>query len=68
MGKIFTDIYKNNTWGDKESLSGPASNLPRTKNLRKVLPELAQLYNIKTMIDAPCGDMFWFSKIKFKKK
>lgn len=63
--QIFKYIYDNNFWGAK-SLSGPGSDLENTKNLRLFLAEFIEKYNIKSMIDAPCGDMFWFSKLNLK--
>lgn len=61
--KIFTDIYDNNIWGSKESVSGVGSELDNTKNLRKEINYLIKILNIKSILDAPCGDMNWFSKI-----
>ena len=61
--QVFKYIYDNNIWGGK-SLSGPGSELENTKNLRLFISEFIEKYDIKSMIDAPCGDMFWFSKLK----
>lgn len=65
--KIFNLIFEQNIWGDKESRSGYASNLKNTQSLRSFLPEFFEKYKIKTVIDAPCGDMYWFSKMNLKK-
>ena len=64
---IFNSIFKKNTWNDGESRSGPASNLKNTRALRAFLPEFIDNYKIKSMIDAPCGDMYWFSRMDLKK-
>lgn len=61
--KIFTKIYNNNEWKCSESVSGPSSTLLRTENIRKELPQLFKKYNIKTIIDAPCGDLNWMKHI-----
>lgn len=55
----FNSIYKNNLWGDPESVSGPGSSLAYTKNLRAKLPKLISDYKIKSVFDAPCGDLNW---------
>ena len=59
----FTKIYKLNYWGDKNSLSGPGSNLDSTKILRGELPKLIKQFKIKSILDAPCGDFHWMKKI-----
>lgn len=68
VNAVFEDIFKQNTWGSTESVSGPGSKLEYTKNIRKVLPELVERFKINSMIDVPCGDLNWFSEINFKKK
>ena len=59
----FTEIYKNNFWSNKESISGPGSDLNYTKNLREALPELFEKYKIKRVLDAPCGDFYWMKEV-----
>ena len=61
--QIFTQIYERNGWGNTESLSGPSSTLQRTENLRGFLSKFFSLHNIKSVVDAPCGDMNWMSKL-----
>ena len=60
---VFTDIYNKNLWGDKESVSGGGSNLAATEYVRKSLPDIIRRYGIRTMIDAPCGDLFWMQHL-----
>jgi hypothetical protein len=60
---IFTNIYNQNSWNNKESVSGPGSTLHRTGNLRKKFPEFLKKYDIKTLLDAPCGDFNWMKEI-----
>ena len=55
----FTEIYKRNLWGSNESVSGPGSTLDYTTNLRSRLPELLEEFSIKSVFDAPCGDLNW---------
>lgn len=58
--KIFTYYYNQNYWGSKESLSGPGSTLETTANIRAELPKLFERFQIKSILDAPCGDYNWF--------
>jgi hypothetical protein len=59
----FTRYALENTWGDGESLSGAGSSLEATKNLRAALPGLISKYGIRSMLDAPCGDFYWFRHV-----
>src|SRR5688572_773801 len=61
--KVFNRIYHGNEWGSKESVSGPGSTLKTTEDLRKELPGFLKSLGIKSMLDAPCGDCNWISKI-----
>jgi len=61
--EVFTVIYKQNKWGSQESHSGAGSTLVQTETLRRDLPKLLQRYDIKTMLDLPCGDHNWISHI-----
>jgi hypothetical protein len=44
---------------------GPGSTLWYTKPLRNSLLQLIEKHNIKSMLDAPCGDHQWMNFIKF---
>ena len=59
----FSIIYKNNYWDNKESFSGPGSTLENTKNLRNILNKIIKKYNIKSILDAPCGDCNWIQSV-----
>ena len=63
---VFDKIFKNNTWGSKESKSGPGSTINNTKNIRKEIPKLMNDYKLKTLFDCPCGDVNWISHIFIK--
>lgn len=63
---IFTNIYKNNKWGDKYSLSGSGSNLKQTKLILERLPNIFKKYKIKSILDLPCGDFYWMSRYDFQ--
>jgi hypothetical protein len=59
MKDIFNKIYERNIWGSMESVSGTGSSITQTKTIIRKLPALIEDFNIKTMIDAPCGDFNW---------
>ena len=64
----FSDIYRKSIWGNKDkaegrSKSGSGSSLEVTSNLRLKLVDIIKRYNIKTFLDAPCGDMKWMGEI-----
>jgi SAM-dependent methyltransferase len=58
--EIFTHTYATNAWLDGESVSGPGSNIRYTESLRRGLPPLILRLGIKRILDAPCGDFYWF--------
>lgn len=60
---VFTEIYKGNKWHGKESRSGQGSSLESTKKIREEIPKLFEKYNIKTIIDAACGDWNWMNHL-----
>ncbi len=62
---IFTDIYLNNKWGDKYSLSGTGSNLNQTKIILKEIANTIKKYEIKNILDIPCGDFYWMKEFDF---
>jgi SAM-dependent methyltransferase len=56
---VFTEIYRRNTWGDRESLSGPGSSVMRTRYLRPRLIALIAELDVRSVLDAGCGDFNW---------
>lgn len=62
-GATFTSIYRNNGWGSLESRSGAGSTLASTANIRRELPGLVERLNIRTLLDAPCGDFNWMKEV-----
>ena len=67
MEHTFSNIFTKDLWQSnrkhKESKSGAGSFLKNTKNVRNDLPDLLNKYDIKSMLDIPCGDMNWISKL-----
>ena len=59
---IFENIYKDKLWHkDNSPLSGPGSSLEYTEKLRNNLPTILAKFNVKTLLDAGCGDLTWMS-------
>lgn len=62
--KQFRSIYRSGGFShDAESVSGVGSELAHTVEVRKNLPVLLERYQIKSMIDGPCGDFNWIKHI-----
>lgn len=61
----FTNVYKNNSWGCKESFSGPGSTLKNASHdmhfLKAKIKDIFPLHSRISIIDVPCGDMNWMS-------
>lgn len=65
--ETFEEIYRTNHWKNYESVSGPGSTLVYTDPLIPEIQKLIKLYEIRTMIDAPCGDFNWMKKVDLDK-
>ena len=63
MPSVFSQIHRNNLWGEQESVSGNGSSLAATANLRQELPPLLAGLNITSLLDAPCGDFNWMKEV-----
>lgn len=63
---VFSDKYKRNQWGSSESLSGKGSELTQTHTLLLLLPNLFQKYDVKTVLDIPCGDLNWMRFLDYR--
>jgi hypothetical protein len=59
----FTTIYRWKLWGRGESVSGPGSSLEMTASVREELPALLRELDVRTMLDAPCGDCHWIKSV-----
>ncbi len=51
------------TGGLPETRCGRGSMMAYTANVRKRLPDLLRQYDVRSLIDAPCGDGNWISHI-----
>lgn len=61
--RVFQHIYDKRYWGDQESVSGIGSSLEQTAPIRRELPDLFRKHGIKSLIDAPCGDLHWMQHV-----
>ena len=64
---VFTKIYKENFWEQDESVSGPGSSLTQTREIIRLLPELFSKFDIKSVLDLPCGDFNWMQHLDWSK-
>jgi hypothetical protein len=61
LKEVFQDAYEG--MSNLESASGGGSTLSATIRLRELLPQLLRELGTKSMLDAPCGDFNWMSRI-----
>lgn len=59
----FTHIFNENKWKDPGSRSGAGSTLATTASIRQELPQLFEELNVRSLLDAPCGDCNWIRHI-----
>lgn len=60
---VFAAIHARNRWGDPESRSGGGANLRAARTVLEVLPALVTELSVRTLLDVPCGDLHWMSRI-----
>lgn len=63
LGDTFTQIYHTNLWAGNDSLSGQGSGTDQTAEIAARLPALLKQYKIRTLLDLPCGDFNWMSRL-----
>lgn len=59
---VFTRIYTRRRWKG-ESASGAGSSLEQTAALREALPPLLAELKAKSLLDIPCGDLYWIKEM-----
>jgi len=64
MKNIFSDIYYRRAWDGEESVSGPGSGLLRTSVFRDEIPVLLKEIQVRSLLDAGCGDFNWMKELK----
>lgn len=62
--KVFESIFDQNKWENAESISGFGSTLYNTTIIRKELPKVVKKFDVKSILDAPCGDFNWMQYTK----
>ncbi len=62
-GEIFKTIYDSRLWSSPESKSGEGSEKNYTQNLRFWLIENIPKYEVRNVVDAPCGDFNWMRHV-----
>jgi len=62
---MFQEVYDNNIWAGEDDIpkSGGGSTLPMTVNIREAIKSVVLKYNIKSIVDAPCGDLTWIQTL-----
>lgn len=63
LENIFGEIYRTRAWQSTESFSGAGSEFSQAKAIIQELPFLLKKYNIKSMLDVPCGDYNWMRHV-----
>jgi SAM-dependent methyltransferase len=63
--ETFRTIFHTNRWNNDESISGPGSTLKGTRFIRAALPGLLARLDIRTLVDAPCGDALWMRALEY---
>ncbi|SMD46069.1 hypothetical protein SAMN00777080_4748 [Aquiflexum balticum DSM 16537] len=64
--EVFSKIYKENYWVYGKSVSGTGSDIDQTNVIISELEKLFQEYEIKSILDAPCGDFNWMNQVKLE--
>lgn len=59
----FKFIYETNHWKGNSSLSGQGSDKKQVEKIIDVLPKLIKEYNVKSILDIPCGDFNWMQDV-----
>jgi hypothetical protein len=62
--QVFTDIHRHNKWFGTDSVSGVGSDAVQTGIIVDRIPRLLEEFQVKSILDVPCGDFFWMSRIR----
>lgn len=63
LKKKFARVFQENAFGGEISLSGRGSELNQTKKIMEEIPNLLKAFSITSLVDIPCGDQNWISKV-----
>lgn len=64
LDERFTLLHELGVYHHPESLSGAASTLRETANLRAALPGLLRAEGVERLLDVPCGDFHWMREVE----
>lgn len=59
----FSKVFRNNLFFGTESRSGAGSDLTQTQEIARHLPGLLKDLKVQSLLDLPCGDFNWMSKL-----
>ena len=62
--QAFREAFHANHWGG-DSRSGPGSGGEQTAEIATGIPALCKRLNVRRLLDLPCGDFSWMSKLQF---
>jgi len=60
-----TEIFEQG-WPGNDTVCGWGSTMEHTTTIRAMLPRLIERYNIKSIADVGCGDLFWMQHVDLK--
>jgi hypothetical protein len=61
--EVFAEIYLTNGWNGTHSCSGTGSDLFQTRVIAREIPVLCADLGVSTLLDVPCGDFHWMSRV-----
>lgn len=64
--EVFSKIYKEKFWVYGESVSGTGSDTNQTNVIIPELEKLFQEFEVKSILDAPCGDFNWMNQVNLE--
>jgi hypothetical protein len=64
--EVFDTIFEKSFWQSEESVSGRGSELKQTVEVRNIVQTVASKYNVRSLLDVPCGDLNWMRKVEFE--
>ena len=60
----FDKVFQQNLFHGTTSKSGNGSSIEQTQEISRQLPDLISRLNIQSVLDIPCGDLEWMSKVE----
>lgn len=63
VSETFAAIYRRNAWRSAASVSGTGSDVIQTAVIRQQLPKLFASFEVRSILDIPCGDFAWMHQV-----